>query len=138
MKTPAALIPLLLVIPLTGCLERTITIDSDPPGALVHLNDQEIGRTPVTTEFRYFGVYDVRVSREGYEPITTKREAVAPWYEYPGIDLFAIAAPWRITTEIDWSFDLEPVPLPGTPEAMESESVLFERARSMRDAVRGQ
>ena len=33
---------------LTGCVQRTITVNSDPQGALVYLNDIEIGRTPVT------------------------------------------------------------------------------------------
>lgn len=123
---------------LGGCLERTITITSEPPGAIVVLNDEEIGRTPVETGFRYFGVYDVRLNREGYEPITTEREAVAPIWEYPVIDLFAIAAPWRIKTEIDWHFDLKKLPEAGTPESLEAESELFDRARSLRDASRGE
>ncbi|PHQ78822.1 MAG: hypothetical protein COB69_09230 [Phycisphaera sp.] len=130
---------LVLGVPmLCGCLERTVTITSEPPGALVVLNDEEIGRTPVTTGFRYFGVYDVRLQREGYEPIATEREAVAPIWEYPVIDLFAIAAPWRIKTKLDWHFDMTALPMPGTAEAIQAESELFDRARSLRDASRGQ
>ena len=130
---------LLLTVPvLGGCLERTVTITSEPPGALVILNDEEIGRTPVETGFKHFGVYDVRLQREGYEPIATEREAVAPFWEYPVIDLFAIAAPWRIKTKLDWHFDMTELPQPGTAESMEAESELFDRARSLRDASRGQ
>jgi len=137
MRTRAAM--LVLAVPaLGGCLERTVTITSEPPGALVVLNDEEIGRTPVTTGFRYFGVYDVRLQREGYEPIATEREAVAPIWEYPGIDLLAIAAPWRVKTKLDWHFDMTELPMPGTAEAIEAESELFDRARSLRDASRGQ
>ena len=117
---------------LGGCLERTVTITSEPPGALVMLNDEEIGRTPVETGFKYFGVYDVRLQREGYEPIATEREAVAPIWEYPVIDLLAIAAPWRVKTAIKWHFDLEQLPQPGTAEAMEAESELFDRAGTFR------
>ncbi len=43
-----------------GCVERTVTITSEPDNALVYLNDEEIGRTPVTVSFTFYGVYDVR------------------------------------------------------------------------------
>ena len=130
---------LLAITPvLGGCLERTVTITSEPAGALVILNDEEIGRTPVETGFRYFGVYDVRLQREGFEPIVTEKEAVAPIWEYPGLDLLAIAAPWRVKTHLKWHFDLEAVPEPGTPEAEQSEQELFDRARSLRAASRGE
>lgn len=130
---------LLAITPmLGGCLERTVTITSEPAGALVVLNDEEIGRTPVETGFRYFGVYDVRLQREGFEPIVTEKEAVAPIWEYPGLDLLAIAAPWRVKTHLEWHFDLEAVPEPGTPEAEQSEQELFDRARSLRAASRGE
>lgn len=130
---------LLAITPvLGGCLERTVTITSEPAGALVILNDEEIGRTPVETGFRYFGVYDVRLQREGFEPIVTEKEAVAPIWEYPGLDLLAIAAPWRVKTHLEWHFDLEAVPEPGTPEAEQSEQELFDRARSLRAASRGE
>ncbi|MCC5829414.1 MAG: PEGA domain-containing protein [Phycisphaeraceae bacterium] len=50
---------------LGGCVRRTITITSEPSGALVHLNDQEVGRTPLTIGFTHYGVYDVRLTHEG-------------------------------------------------------------------------
>ena len=49
----------------TGCIERLITVRSQPPGALVYLNDEEVGRTPVTVPFKFYGVYDVRLEHEG-------------------------------------------------------------------------
>ena len=132
-------LPLIAMTPLlSGCLERTVTITSEPPGALVVLNDEEIGRTPVETGFRYFGVYDVRLQREFFETLTTEKEAVAPIWEYPGIDLLAIAAPWRVRTHLKWHFDLEPLPEPGTEEATRAEQELFDRARSLRAASRGE
>lgn len=120
-----------------GCLERTITVTSEPPGAIVTLNDVEIGRTPVTTGFTYFGVYDVRVRKGGYEPLATKRETATPIWEYPGIDLLAIMAPWRVKTSLDWHFELEPSLEPGSAEALEAEGELLERATELRDATRG-
>jgi hypothetical protein len=120
-----------------GCLERTITVTTEPPGAIVTLNDVEIGRSPVTAEFRYFGVYDVRIEHEGSETLSTTRETATPIWEYPGLDLLAIAAPWRVKTAIAWHFELEPRVAPGSPEAIEAEDALLKRAEQLRDATRG-
>lgn len=133
----AAAAMLVCVGSMVGCLERTITVTSEPPGAIVTLNDVEIGRTPVTTEFTYFGVYDVRVRKDGYEPLVTSRETTTPIWEYPGIDLLAIAVPWRVKTSIEWGFSLEPEVEPGSVEALEAEVELLERATELRDATRG-
>ncbi|MFB3120043.1 MAG: PEGA domain-containing protein [Stenotrophomonas maltophilia] len=40
-------------------------ITSEPPGALVWLNDREIGRTPVDVDFEFYGRYDVRLHLPG-------------------------------------------------------------------------
>ena len=34
----------------TGCVRRRMTIRSDPPGALVYVDDQQIGATPISTD----------------------------------------------------------------------------------------
>lgn len=49
---------------ITGCVQRTISITSSPSAALVMLNDEEIGRTPVSVPYRFYGVYDVRIERD--------------------------------------------------------------------------
>ena len=40
---------------LSGCVERRYTIRTDPPGALVIVNGEEIGPTPVSRSFIYYG-----------------------------------------------------------------------------------
>lgn len=124
---------LLLALPaLPGCLERTITVTSEPPGAVVWLNNTEVGRTPLTTGFTFYGDYDVRLRKEGYEPIVTHREAKAPIYEQAPLDLVATALPMRIRTNRTWHFELEPLP----PISEEHRGELVERARAMKDSVR--
>lgn len=118
----------LLLVSLPGCLERRIRIVTDPPGALVTLNDAQIGRSPAETDFTFFGRYDVRVAKEGYKTLNTTRKAVAPWYEYPFIDLLAVALPSNIETRLNWAFTLEPV----EPEGPEAAAALLERARRLR------
>src|SRR5688500_11766935 len=93
---------------LTGCLERTISISSEPARALVWLNDVEVGRTPLEVDFTFYGTYDVRLDLDGYEPIVTSRTTKAPIYEYPGLDLLAEAVPTTIETNIRWHFALRP------------------------------
>jgi len=81
---------LLAGLALTGCygqVQRTITIDSEPQGARCWLNSNEVGRTPVTVPFTWYGVYDVRLENSGYEPLITKAEVSAPYYEWIPLDL---------------------------------------------------
>lgn len=119
------------LVPLSGCLERRIRVTSEPPGAIVWLNDREIGRTPVETPFTFYGTYDVRLELDGFEPVQAPRKASAPVYEWPGFDLLAEMWPGRIRTDIDWHFDLEPA-LERSLEPAVVERDLIERAAEMR------
>ena len=91
------------------------------------LNDVEVGRTPVTTGFTFYGDYAVRLGLGGYEPLSTHRRTDTPIYEYAPIDLFATAWPGRIKTNLVWDFDLKPL-----PDAKADEAGLVERARQLR------
>ncbi len=73
----------------TGCVQRKMTIEWNPPGALVYLNDQEIGRTPITTDFIWYGNYQVEVRKDGFETLKTHQQVNAPWWQLVPIDLFA-------------------------------------------------
>ncbi|MCE9591760.1 MAG: PEGA domain-containing protein [Planctomycetes bacterium] len=109
---------------LTGCgTTRTITVTSEPSNALVYLNDEEVGRTPVTVPFTFYGVYDLRLEAEGCKPLWTKHEAKAPLWEYPGPDLFGEALGGK--SELKWHFHLDPLPVAEEP-------ALVDRARQMR------
>ncbi len=98
------LLPLLLA----GCLQRTITVTSEPQGAVVWINDNEVGRTPVDVDFTYFGKYSVRLRREGYEPVIDVRTTRPPVQELPVIDLAAEAIPANFHHRIAWHYDLVP------------------------------
>jgi len=116
---------------LAGCLERRVSITSEPSNAVVYVNDVEVGRTPVDADFTYYGSYDVRIDKEGFEPLRTKAVARAPIYEYPPFDLLAIAAPLGIDTTVKWHFDLTPS-LDATQSTQELEQGLIERAANLR------
>jgi hypothetical protein len=123
---------------LGGCVERKITVVSDPPGALAYLNDQEIGRTPVTTPFLWYGDYDVRLRYDkpagpgNAEPqhyyLHTHRRAEAPAYEWIGPDLFAEVLPFDLKDEKVWAFVLEKVP-------QESDQALIDNAKNLQQQL---
>ena len=124
----ALLIPICAAV---GCVQRTIHIDSDPSGALVYLNDEEVGRTPVDVPFMWYGTYDVRLEKDGYEPLWTTGEADAPWWEYPGPDLIAEAIPGA-RSDVYWEYDLER----STPADEVDVVELNDRARMLRRETR--
>jgi hypothetical protein len=111
-----------------GCVERTITITSEPAGALVHLNDEEVGRTPVTVPFTFYGKYDVRVEADGYQPLWTRTEAVAQWWENIGPDIAAETIPHH-KAEQHWHYKLDPY-TERDPDA------LVDRAKQLRATLR--
>ena len=77
-----------------GCVEREMIITSDPAGALVFISDREIGRTPLTHEFLWYGDYEIRVSHQGHDTLNTHRNLRWPWYETAPLDLLSAIAPW--------------------------------------------
>lgn len=113
---------------LTGCVKRTLLIESDPPGALVYLNDQEVGRTPITVPFTWYGTYDVRLEKDGYRTLHTEQELEQPWWENPGPDLFAEAIPNK-RVERSWFFELAQA----SPADDVDPDILLEHARQMRE-----
>lgn len=94
---------------LGGCVERELTINTSPQGALVTLNDEEIGISPTTVNFQWYGDYNVRISKEDYETLNTHRELKGPWYDGFPFDFFAqIVNPNRIVDSYEWTFELSP------------------------------
>lgn len=91
----------------SGCVERKLTIVTEPEGALVALNDEEIGTSPVTVGFEWYGDYAVRISKDGYQTLNTHQNLKRPLRDKFPFDLLAD----MFTTKIDaysWTFKLEP------------------------------
>ncbi len=113
---------------LGGCVKRTISVTSNPPGALVWVNDREIGRTPISAEYVHSGEYDIRLELDGVEPIMTSR-----WTErrgdLPVIDIFADAFTSTNETKTVWHFDLI--------QRDDNKDSLLKRARTVRQELSG-
>ena len=110
-----------------GCVRRTIEITSEPEGALVWLNDREVGRTPCSIDFTYYGRYDVRLRRDGFEPISGFGDADEPAWDFIGADLVAEIIPAQLTSRVKWHFIMIPTD--------SDEAAVLDRARQMRTRI---
>ena len=98
---------LIFCILLSGCIERELTINTKPQGASVILNDEQIGQSPVTVSFNWYGDYYVRINKTGYETLDTHQMLKAPWYDHFPFDLFfGVLWPQRIVDSYEWTFEL--------------------------------
>ena len=121
---PFILVALLLLQ--SSCVERTITIRTNPPGGLVYVNDIEQGRSPVTFPFTWYGDYRVLIESDEYETLETHRRVNAPIYQWPVLDfVFEALLPFEFHDHHDWQFTLNPRPTV-TPEE------LIDRAKDFR------
>lgn len=125
MHRPATILtPVVAVLALSGCVERRISIETDPPGALVWVNDRQAGRTPVSVAFTHEGTYDLRLEKEGYEPLVTPATTEGPIWDAVPLDFFAEILPVRARNETRWVFTLSP--------RDDSEEALVSRAAELR------
>lgn len=106
MRQTSKLIGFIAALLVGGCVEQTLTINSNPSGALVELNGQPWGRTPVTGDFTWFDNYDVTLRADGYQTLKTTRKLSAPWYMWPPLDLVSEMFSPKIHRE--WAFTLVP------------------------------
>jgi hypothetical protein len=115
-----------------GCgVERTLQVESRPSGALVYLNGEEAGRTPMRKTFLWYGTYDVQLRKDGYVPRTARTRVWAPWWQIPPIDFFAELVPLRLQDNHFVSYRLRPV----TEQQVDPEAVI-DRAVRMRGRLR--
>lgn len=93
----------------TGCVQRRFTVRSNPPGALVYIDDYEIGTTPCSTDFTYYGTRKIRLVKDGYETLTVLQPVPTPWYQIPGIDFVSEnLVPGEIRDERVLDYQLQP------------------------------
>jgi|GEM_PF-310631 PEGA domain-containing protein len=93
-----------------GCVERILTVQTNPPGALVQLNGQEMGRTPFSRDFTWYGIYEITVRRDEYQTIHTSAWVIAPIYEWIPLDLISELLPIPLKDRHTLSYNLTPAP----------------------------
>ncbi len=98
MKRNAVLGAVLLATALTtGCVDRKFVITSDPPNAAVYVNGVYKGQTPVDDTFLYYGKYEYKIVKDGFETLVDQKRISPPFYEYPPADFITdIFVPYQI------------------------------------------
>lgn len=113
-----------------AAVRRRLTIRSNPPGALVFIDDQEIGVTPVSTSFIYYGTRKIQLIKDGYETVTVLRTFKPPWYQWAGIDFITenlVRSEFRDERLIEFKL---------TPLRIKTNKELVERGVQLRQRVR--
>jgi hypothetical protein len=124
-----ALLGLMLCACQTGCVQRRMTVRTNPPGALLYVDDYEVGITPCSTNFTYYGTRKIRLVKDGYETLTVMQPIPAPWYEYPPIDFVTENfVPGQIRDQRVLDFQLR-------PQAIVPTEQLVARAEELRRGV---
>jgi len=114
-----------------GCVERRLLVRSNPPGALLKIDDEEIGITPVSTSFVYYGTRKIQLVKDGYETLTLLQPIPAPWYEWPGVDLVSEhLVPGQIRDMRVLDYQLQPAAMVPTEQLLERGNQLRNNAKA--------
>lgn len=114
-----------------GCVRRRMTIRTNPPGAQVFVDDQEIGTTPCSSAYVYYGTRKVTVIKDGYKTETLYHKFHPPWYQIPPLDFI---------TENLFSREIRDeriIDVTLAPQEIVPEAALRERAEGLRRDAQG-
>ena len=95
-----------------GCVRKRLTFRTNPAGAMVYVDKQPIGLTPVSTNFTYYGTRSIEIVKDGYRTEKFLRKIHPPWYEIPPLDFVSeTLLPFETRDEriIDVQMSIEPV-----------------------------
>ena len=116
----------LFLVGFSGCVERRYTIRTDPPGALVFINGEEYGPTPVSVNYTYYTPHEIVLVADGYQTQRIVQPIPAPWYDNVLTDFFTEnLVPFTIRDEREFLYKM-PVAQDPTP------GVLLERGEGVR------
>jgi len=113
----------------TGCVRRRLTVRTFPAGAQVFVDDQDIGITPCSATFVYYGTRKITVMKDGYRTETLFQKIYPPWYQIPPLDFVTENV---VAREIR---DERIVDVQLLPEEIIPQQRLLERAQSLRDGA---
>jgi hypothetical protein len=125
-KLAPVMIALGVIVIVPGCVHRRATIRTDPPGALISVGEREIGYSPASFDFTWYGTEEVTIRRDGYEMESHYIKLRRPWWQVPPLDFVTDnLLPGRVQDRQEFDFQLRPrVVVPGTE--------LLERGNALR------
>ncbi len=89
------LILVAIIFAFSGCVTRSITVKTEPSNALVYLDNELIGESPVTVPFTYYGTRKIMIEKKDEDGVLTHERTIvyekikAPVYEIFPLDFFS-------------------------------------------------
>lgn len=120
----------LCLVTSSGCVRRRLTVRSNPPGAQVFVDNQEIGTTPCSASFVYYGTRSITVMKDGFRTEKIMQKINPPWYELPPLDFISENL---VSRELR---DERIVDVQLVPEELVPQEKLLARAQMLRDSAR--
>ena len=71
----------LLLVSLTGCVQRRLIVRSQPEGAFVTIDRRPIGLTPLSVPYTYSGTREIQLEKDGFKTIKVQQRIDPTWYE---------------------------------------------------------
>jgi hypothetical protein len=134
----AALFCLACVSLFSGCVERRYTVRTDPPGATIVVNGEEIGPSPASRSFYFYGKREITMIKNGYETKTVIQPVNAPWWDNYLTEFFTEnLVPFSLRDERQFAYKLTPAVSPPEGELRERAEALRTEARVLPKPRRG-
>lgn len=81
------LIAVFMLLLLSGCAQRILHIETQPPGADVYINGEAAGKTPLDHPFDFYGKFEIVLRHTDHQSRRIIHEASPPWYAYFPMDI---------------------------------------------------
>lgn len=95
-------------------------IRSNPPGAMVYVDDYPVGITPCAANFTYYGTRKIRLEKAGFQTKTVLQPLPAPWYQIPPLDAITDNLTLNQIRDVrNIDFTLEPMVMTPTDQVLQ-------------------
>lgn len=111
-RLPVLLLAVAAASSLGGCVERLISVKTEPPGATVYLDDQVVGKTPCDVTYAWYGTRRLVVEKWHYQSVNQMIDLNVPWWQIFPLDFLTdIVIPIKICDRVEVSYVLEKAPV---------------------------
>ncbi len=126
----------LALVGFTACAaNRVLAVDSEPAGAIVRLDEEIIGQTPLEYEFTFYGTRRISLYLAGYKTWSQPVEIAAPWHARFPVDLLTeVLFPVGTEDRHELFVELVPDVIAVVPTDIDA---LLERADALRRSTPG-
>ena len=105
---PLALAAALLPLAAVGCVDRIISIRSEPSGAEVWLDGERKGTTPHDEHYAYYGTRELVLIKPGYRTNRQTLPLDSPWWQIFPFDFVTdVVIPFTLTDRVEVHVVLE-------------------------------